>query len=231
MTMTRAQWITVTMAGIGVLLCTHVQAQQMYRCGKVFQDRPCDGNQQINTPAASSSTAQNAARPATNQECVRRGEEAQKIVWAKEAGRTEEMQLAAASPAQKQLISDVYRRRGTSTEMRAAIEADCNAEKERAAQAAALISAGNKMLEPNRSAAPSSAGGSGDAGQSATAVPTPTRESLAAAEAKKQDRCKSLNSQLTRIREQQRRGTSAANMDRLNSEYAETDRTRRDEGC
>jgi len=227
--MNRANWVKITLAGICLLLCAHVQAQQTYRCGKVFQDRPCDGNLQINSPPPASGAAQTspAARPGGYPECARRGEEAQKIVWAKEAGRTEEMQLAATtSTEQKRLISDVYRRRGTSGEMRTAIETDCNADRDRAAQAAALINAGQLLQQQGQPAAPAASSGPSDAERAAA-----KRDSVAAAEANKQNRCRSLNARLTSIREQQRGGTSAESMDRLNREYADTERSRRDIGC
>ena len=223
--MNRATWIGVTAGAICVMLSAGAQAQQTYRCGKVFQDRPCDGNQPINSP--STGGAPNAARHAGSADCARRGEEAQKIVWAKEAGRTEEMQLAATPGfEQKKLIADVYRRKGTSGEMRSAIEADCNAERERAAQAAALISAGRALQQENRPVAPAATSGPSEAEQAAA-----KREAVASAEAQKQSRCKSLNARLTSIRSEQRAGTSAGSMDRLNQEYADTERSRRDTGC
>lgn len=227
MSMNRAKSIQITIGVICLLLCTYVQAQQMYRCGKVFQDRPCDGSQQINTPPAATGTAQNSVRAPTDLECARRGEEAQRIVWAKEAGRTEEMQLASANPGQRQLISNVYRRRGTSGELRAAIEADCVAEKERAAQAAALISAGSKMLEQGKSAPPSSPNGPSYGDQSAGARSKP----MVASDAQKKSNCSKLSARLVEIRNTQRGGLSAAAMDNLNREYAETDKARRDAGC
>ena len=230
--MNRATWTVVTAGLICVMWSAGAQAQQTYRCGKVFQDRPCDGNQQINSPPSSSSStsssgAQNAARQSGSADCARRGEEAQKIVWAKEAGRTEEMQLAA-TPAfeQKKLIADVYRRKGTSGEMRAAIEAECNAERERAAQAAALISAGRALQQENRPVAPAAAAAPSEAEQAAA-----KRGAVASTEAAKQSRCKYLSARLTSIRSEQRAGTSAGSMDRLNQEYADTERSRRDTGC
>ena len=50
-------------------------------------------------------------------------------------------------------------------------------------------------------------------------------------EDEKASRCKGYNKRLTAIRDQQRRGVSAGNMDKLNREYDEVDQTRRDTGC
>src|SRR3954466_16070192 len=104
--MHNGKWFQLVAGGICFLVCATAGAQQMYRCGKAFQDTPCDGNQQINSaPAAAAGNAGRSSQGALNVGCTRRGEEAQKIVWAKEAGRTEEQQLAASSnPDQRQLI-------------------------------------------------------------------------------------------------------------------------------
>ncbi len=219
-------WMTYLLAAVSLLTITPAGAQQLYRCGKVFQDRPCDGNQQINMPPATptASASPQAAGPTRYPECARRGDDSLKIVWAKEAGRTEEMQLASASPDQRKLITDVYRKRGTSGEIRAAIEADCNAEKERTAQAAALIAAGNKMLEQDR---PAPASSSGVSEQSIASQ----REALAANEASKARRCKSLSERLTSIRNEQRAGVSAGRMDDLTREFADIEKARRESAC
>src|SRR4030067_762715 len=135
---------------VGFVFPAH--AQKMYRCGNVYQDRPCAGEQQKiigSTGAASASAA-----PAVEGHCAQRGANAQKIMWAKETGRTEEMQLSAASSGEeRKLIAEVYRKRGPSVEVRAAIEADCTAERQRAAQAAALIEAAAKLQGQDRPAA------------------------------------------------------------------------------
>ena len=68
-------------------------------------------------------------------ECTLRGEKAQKISWIRETGALMERQLAGAkSPAEKKLIQDVYQKRGTAVEVRAAVETDCREEKERMAR-------------------------------------------------------------------------------------------------
>ncbi|MDB5809666.1 MAG: hypothetical protein JWN94_1788 [Betaproteobacteria bacterium] len=226
--MLNGKWFHMVAGGICMLLCASVHAQQMYRCGKAFQDTPCDGNQQINSAPAAAGNSNTGRSPsgALNVACTRRGEDAQKIVWAKEAGRTEEQQLAAASNSeQRRLIVEVYRRRGTSGDIRNATEGECVAEQEKAAQAAALLRAmqgGSPVAAP----APAAPSGPSEADKAAE-----KRDALAVAERNKMSRCKSTMTELANVREQQRAGTSREGMDRLNQRQAETERTRRELGC
>src|SRR5512133_1262148 len=75
-------------------------AHAVYRCGNVYQDRPCDDNgpQPHLTPgmkapkpqAASPAAAASPCAPA----CARVGEQAQQVAWKREAGATQDKQLA-----------------------------------------------------------------------------------------------------------------------------------------
>ena len=138
------------LVSLGLLLSMPIFAQQMYRCGSTYQDRPCDGAQPGKklggSGNSSAAEASSSPKPAVDLNCTRRGSDAEKIKWTREAGRTEEMQLAAARDSgQRALISEVYGRSGTSGEVRAAVEAECMAEKDRAAQAAVLMEAAAKL--------------------------------------------------------------------------------------
>lgn len=132
------------------LLCTALpaSAQKMYRCGSVYQDRPCASGTESKTLSGGgvpTATASAASAVAADAECTKRGSAAQKIKWVREAGKTEEQQLVGAtSQYDRDLIADVYQRQGTSGQVRAAIEADCMQAKQRAAQAAALLEAMRK---------------------------------------------------------------------------------------
>lgn len=138
-------------AAIAALLLALPAAAQMYRCGNAYQDRPCEGEpgKVIGSGSPSSSSSGSYA------ECNLRGEKAQKISWIRETGVMEEKQLASAkSYADKKLIQEVYQRRGTAVEIRAAVEADCRDEKDRAAQAAGLRSLANQISPPQAVGAP-----------------------------------------------------------------------------
>ena len=142
---------------ISIAFCaTPVSAQTMYRCGNAYQDHPCGGGQAgkvigVGSSPNAASTAAAASR--VSAQCSQRGIAAQKIKWIREAGETQQQQLAAASgSADRSLVADVYSRQGTSVEVRAAVEADCMAEQDRAAQAAALLEAANRLQERQRAA-------------------------------------------------------------------------------
>lgn len=146
-----------------ILLTAPASAQTMFRCGNTYQDKPCDGGQagKVIGNTRMPQTAAASADPA----CARRGAEAQKIKWGREAGRTEEVALAAAgSEDQRKLVSDVYSRGGTSSDLRAAIEADCAAEKEksRATQSASGTVVGKPPAEEPKGGAKANAGSAAD---------------------------------------------------------------------
>lgn len=131
---------------VGMALHLPVQAQSLFRCGNTYQDQPCNATQQGKVVGNTGAARAAAPQPAADAACARRGSQAQKIMWGREAGQTAEVQLAAASSeADRRLIADVYGRRGGSVEVRAAVEADCAAERERAARAAALLEAAAKL--------------------------------------------------------------------------------------
>lgn len=135
-------------AGAALVLVLMLQAgpawaQKMYRCGSNYQDRPCTGqDSRVISPSGAGQATQGPA--VADAGCVQRGQDAQKIAWVRETGKTEPEQ-AASQPAQRALIAEVYRRRGSSLDIRQAIEAECVAEKERAAQSAASLESALKQ--------------------------------------------------------------------------------------
>jgi hypothetical protein len=118
----------------------------MFRCGSSYQDRPCDAGQPAKVINSSGVAREHASNPApasaasagvaavaplrVDAECAALGNRAKQIVWAKETGRTADVQLAAASSDDdRRLIADVYRRRGSALDVRSGVEADCMAAK------------------------------------------------------------------------------------------------------
>ena len=202
-------------------------AQTMYRCGSSFQDHPCAGGQagQVigNGAGADAGRTASSASPRLSAECAQRGIAAQKIKWMREAGKTQQDQLAAGKDS-PDLIADVYNRQGSSVQVRAAIEQDCMAEQDRNAQAAALVGAANKAKAGN-GAASAPAGGAA-ATPAVAAQPAP--DNAAAAKAAS---CKALKSQLDVIRSQQRTGGSVAALDALRQQYSDTTGKIRATGC
>ncbi len=120
----------------------------MYRCGNKYQDRPCDAGQKgkavgsTGVDSASSGAAPGmpagagGAGPApVDVDCVQRGKDALKVVWAREGGKTkEDLASEAASSHERNLINDVYRRRGSASQVQASVEADCAVEKQNQAR-------------------------------------------------------------------------------------------------
>ena len=116
-----------------LLTCSQTAlADDLYRCGNTYQDRPCKGakyspvvskkaplkiNQTINEPQAASNL---------NANCQQRGEAAKAVAKLREAGKTQEQQINATSDVASQtLIKDVYNRRGSALQIQYAFEHEC----------------------------------------------------------------------------------------------------------
>lgn len=213
---------------VWLLFCGPAVAQ-MYRCGSTYQDRPCDAGQPSKTINVSNAST-GEARVAADSGCTQRGKSSLKISWAREAGATSDKLLAEAKGAdQKKLIEEVYQKRGSAAEVRAAIEADCMAEKERLAQAAALAAAAAKLAGSSATGpAPSPRPSETDA----KAVDKQRQQEAAAREApRKKSRCMEIDAEMENIRQRQRAGLSAGDMDRLNQRQRELAQSRSQAGC
>jgi hypothetical protein len=218
----------------GMLFSASAGAQTMYRCGNKYQDRPCDAGQQ-GKAIGSTGTSSQAASGSTDAECAQRRTDAQKMMWAREAGTTAEVMLAeletqrisaSQKAQQRKLVLAVYQKRGTAPEVAAAIAADCMAEKERAAQAAALAAEimkaqGQGQVQPAAPAGTQSQASGASQGQDAAAAQA----------AQKKAQCDSLNAQLESNSSNARAGGSPATMDRYNREREVIHGKRRDAGC
>ncbi len=83
-----------------------------------------------------------ASLPSGDAQCAQRGKDSLKIVWSREGGATQERLVAEARTFQeKRFVEDVYRRRGSASEVQASVEADCVAQKEKQDLADALAKA------------------------------------------------------------------------------------------
>lgn len=119
-----------------MLLSTQLTfAATMYRCGNSFQDTPCTNkNKSTQSPTkANSSPTQQSTAPTlkVDADCKQRGDDAKKIMWLREAGKTQTQQIESApNHHAKTLVKDVYNLRGTSLEVKNAIEQACMQQKE-----------------------------------------------------------------------------------------------------
>jgi hypothetical protein len=213
--------VWLVLAG-SLLIAPQAQAQTMYRCGSVYQDRPCDAGKTGKVVGSTGTGGSASATPASgiDPECVQRGRDSNKIVWAREGGATQERLMSeAASARERRLIEDVYRRPGAASTVQAAVETDCVAEKKRDEERAALAIAA--ALKARREG--------GDTGMQTSTVqasPDPSAQDPAAqlaapqraerqAEYKKQQ-CAAYSEDMERLRSRERAGGSARTMDSLN---------------
>lgn len=231
-------WIALAALLGCALLPLSAVAQKTYRCGNTFQDRPCNATQ-ASQAAGNATTAPAAAAPAIDAECRQRGGDAQKIAWARESGRTREQQLekidgerasASRKAYERTLIAQVYEQHGSSAAVRAAIEADCVAEKQKAAETAAAAKALGLQAPQARTGIPSAApvGSSTDERRAAEqrAQTTSAREAQ-----RRQDLCESLNFQLDDLRNRERAGGSAAKMESLGRQRRDIEAKRSASRC
>ena len=202
-------------------------AQTMYRCGKSFQDRPCETGSEGKAIGRASSSQAAAAPPAgtADTDCAARGERARKVAWAKEVGRTRDDQLALAKTAdERQLISDVYQTRGRSADIATTIEAKCVADKEKAARIAAEAAAMARMqpatAEAVRTPPPS-------ASQNDSATPPSNSENNVS----HVRRCQQYRNTIEEIERDQRIGGSGSHMERLRERKKAMESKIADEKC
>lgn len=201
-----------------------VAAQTMYRCGSSYQDRPCDNAQQgkiIGTVSASR-PAGATEKPLIDLSCTRRGEEAKKIIWSREGGAQQDKLMAQATSAEnRKLIADVYAIRANASEVRAAIERDCMAEKARGGQA-------GYMADDDTSGPARNAERNAERKPSASADADKRMENQAA---RKRALCELLKSQLANNRNEQRNGGAGAAMDSLNQQRRDRENDLKAAGC
>jgi hypothetical protein len=209
-----------------------VGAQTMYKCGKQYQDRPCDAGQQ-GRAVGSATSSQPAGGAAGDADCAQRGGDALKVAWSREGGATAERLLAeidakgippSKKADEKALVQSVYQKRGSAPQIRAAVEAECLAEKEKAAQAAALAAAAAK-LQP---AAPASAPA---APAAAPGTPQVTAVQQTGSADSNKTLCRNLGSSLERNRASQRKGGGTAAMESLRDSAGKIEAQMREAGC
>jgi hypothetical protein len=214
-------------------------AQVMYRCGKTFQDRPCESgvNEQRIVPGGASpsapgmpgSTSAAVASSPYAAECRRRGEHAQRITWQREAGATAERQIndARGDRDMIELVQNVYARRGTAPEIRSAVESECVVEKQKAAEAAAALAALQQQAAKG-----------GQATGSAGVTTTPSDAAAATVQAKPvvattgaNPACAGLRSRKDNVESRLRAGGSAQTMESWQRERRDIERQMSEAKC
>jgi hypothetical protein len=153
-------------------------------------------------------------------DCIKRGVQAQQIVWSRESGKTaDDLTVQAPNDQYRRLIADVYAVRGTAPEVRALIQTKCMQEKEQAAQMAAMAAAMAKG-QPAANPAP-------EAKPVATGNSEPAKPSVVA----KSPVCDKSKAQLESILSQERLGGSVTVMESLRQQRASIENNARAQGC
>jgi hypothetical protein len=210
------------------LLVQSSQAQTMYRCGSSYQDKPCANGQQgvVIGTAKTSSQSSTTTAPSVDPACKRRGDDAKKIIWMREAGAQKNDLLAkSTSEEQSQLIADIYAVRGNSNDIRANIEKSCMEEKDVAKRLGITANADNaqvlRQVQQALQAAEKSAAQSAT-NKSTTAskemVSEKTQEQMDVPASKKRLPCPNLKNQLEIVKANLRAGADTQTMQNLNQQ-------------
>lgn len=229
----------IFLAYLAITWSSVLSAQTLYRCGKTFQDRPCDGanGQVVGVNKAQDSQSSKPSSIATTHACAMKGDQAKELRWQKEGGKTESQQIQDGRFS-SEFIRYVYSKSGTAIEVKASVESDCMAQLERDAQAAELQRAAERLRgggnPPGASSAPAAAFPNDRVGPNPTLAPKPPAAEVGGKPSPgtaDNSRCRSLNERERDIRNQQRAGGSAQTMDRLNSELRDILGQKSSNGC
>lgn len=150
-------WLSHALLWLSLCCAGQALAADFYRCGNVYQDRPCANASQAKVISSKSSAAAEprAGARQVDADCMKKGEASKKVVWLRESGKTEEDQLSTAKDGYtRRLVGEVYQRRGSAIEVKKAIEDECMAQKEKDRLAAALYIEAQRL---NAGGAPSAA--------------------------------------------------------------------------
>jgi hypothetical protein len=213
-------------ASVVVTACASgASAQRMFRCGSSYQDRPCESGvpDKVFRSGGAEAASANALKAVADPDCIKRGADAQQIMWARESGKTaEDQSRLAQNDQQRRLIAEVYAVRGSAPQVRDAIQAKCQQDREQAAQAAALVAVALKAQGAGNSASDVKPVDNDTAREPSPAKATPMSSS---------NICDGFKAQLEGIRSQERLGGSAQVMESLSQRRNSIEKTARAQGC
>jgi len=194
-------------------------AQNLYRCGSTYQDKPCDGGQgQMIKKNPSPSTSD---KPPLDANCVRRGEEAKKIIWYKEGGALQDRMLSEAKTAeQRKIVADVYAMKGNANDVRMKIESECMADKELERKFGPRPSED----EANRHQAAERKAANGESTKESS-KPDPAEAG------RKQKQCDELRKQINALLGAQKTGGTALDMETQAKNKRDTENSLKELGC
>lgn len=198
-----------------------VQAQTMYRCGSNYQDKPCANGQVGKVIGSQKNSAVNGEpsepKVTVDPVCLRRSEEAKKIIWMRQGGAAKDEVMAKMDGMEQQgLVNEVYATRGDTPQIRAAIEKRCMTERvmfkrpENMSDAELLNAA--RVLEKRVNAA-----------EKAEAARVPVAEQEAPA-AKRKLPCPNIKMQLEIVNNSIRAGADVPTLQQLNQQKRELEK-------
>lgn len=205
-----------------LLTYSSLSASALYRCGNAYQDTPCKGQASSKPFKKSKSipklTQDNSQAQLTiDPSCATRGKAAQKIMWKREVGYTQEKQLETeTNPQTRNLIVEVYKLRGSSLVVKNAIEQECAAQKEKDRLASQLEIEAARLRSGGSSAAENPSSTSSTVKTSKPeAVTKPSNTSRRDA---KIALCNRLETSLEKLNVKRRKGGSTRSMNNLKQE-------------
>lgn len=213
-------------------------ATDLYRCGNSYQDTPCkEATKPIKRLAQNTNKVADGslAPQKIDADCKQRGDAAKKIMWAREVGKTADQQIEEAqSGYSRALIRDVYNHRGSSLEVKNAIEQECMQQKEQDRLAEKLIIEAER-LRGNRGVSAESSADS-KAQLKSTQEPEQAGQRVSVVEKapdsdEKKNKCADLKSKVENIAGKRRTGGSASYMNDLKQRQDQLESDMRSQGC
>ena len=123
-----------TIALMFIFACLNTSAQQLFKCGATFQDKPCDSEvQKKYSPLTGSFTKEQVTANADTQ-CAELGSRAVPIIQSRANNETLQSLHAQVDSKpigrqekirDKELITTIFSKKGSTAEIRGAIETDC----------------------------------------------------------------------------------------------------------
>lgn len=238
--MLRNKWVGIFPVFLALFFCASSHAQKTYRCGSIYQDRPCEDAKNSKEVGYLGSTAAASTAQSLDQQCKQRGLDSQKIVWARQSGVLAEKLIADLANkgmdsnkvnGEKELITAVYQKqRGSAPEIGAAIEADCVEAKKQAALAAAMVAAGMKLQGQNATGAEAAATSSNASVQASGKAQSETPPATKVA-TNNTALCSSLAARIDMLKSSQRAGGSVSHMENMNRLRVSAESERSRAGC
>jgi hypothetical protein len=214
-------------------------AADLYRCGSTFQDTPCKNttNNQalkkspalVNKEVAASGSSTTTATT-IDSDCKQRGEAAKKIMWMREVGKTADDQIAEPpAGASAGLIRDVYNHRGSSLEVKNAIEQECMQQKEKDKLAAQMMVEAERLRSGG--IGPSDINNKNKTVVNETKAENEAPQQVAQTTDYKLERCNYIKTNLEKIASKRRAGGSGQYMESLRHQQSDLEQEYKTKGC